>query len=430
MNLETIETWPRRIFLFAAVAFFISLGCSTIFRANYSHTHRSDFTVYTSAGKAVLDGTNIYEAHNIRGWYFMYLPIFAIVMVPFAWMGTFWASLLWFLLSAFTLIHGIDLACRLARHGFPRMRIHDFWFRALVGLIVLLPATSGIARGQASVLIMYLMTLGIWFYFEKQPWAAGLALAGCIVLKIFPALLALYFLIHRRFKYAATTALWLILLILVIPSAVFGPAKNFALLRQWNTTIAMPANQGIGEANTRFDQMIDPRNSRNQSLQAVAIRSGTGRTMDVPFENEQITRPIALLMNVLLFVVSTWLCFKNHWSESMRRSLLKISMLALLMLMISPVTWNHNFVLVVLPAAAALAAWRSQGEQSSYAVFGWALLVYGAGTVLSMVDVLNYFGSRFWGTILLWTAFAWVLLKDKQSTRQPSERGNTVPAIS
>ena len=425
MRLE-MSRWPRRIVLFLAFALFVGLGCSTVYRANYSSVHRTDFTVYTAAGKAVLDGTNIYEARNIRGWYYMYLPIFAIAMVPFAVMNTFSAILLWYLLSAAMFAHGIELSARLARRAFPGMCIDDFWLRVLTALAVLPPALSGIARGQASVLIMYLVTLGVWFYFEKRPWAASLALAGGIVLKVFPALLALYFLVCRQFKYAAATVVWLILLLLVIPSAVFGPAANLALLRQWTTTIALPANRGIETAGSRarFEQMIDPRNNRNQSVQAVAIRTESGRIIEAHDKSNDIARPLSAVINLLLFLMATWVCFRNRTNDSARHSLLKICAVILLMLMISPVSWIHNFVLVVLPAAVALGAWRSGAGRPSSAIFGWALLGYLAGSLLAWIDWFNYFGSTLWGTFFLWAAFIRAALKNGESTRQSSEAGS------
>ena len=84
------------------------IGISTVYRAGPhtfggkpwgSRVHRTDFTVETAAGAAVLNGTDIYEAHNVRGWYYIYPPLYAIVMVPFALMSTFWAALAWYLLS-------------------------------------------------------------------------------------------------------------------------------------------------------------------------------------------------------------------------------------------------------------------------------------------------------------------------------------------
>src|SRR5579871_440554 len=98
----------------AAIVFFLGLGVSTVFRAGPypvggsesagksltrwekrmgfsldksgrkvwgSKVHRTDFTVYTAAGQAVRDHTDIYQAHNIRGWNYLYPPPFEVLMV-------------------------------------------------------------------------------------------------------------------------------------------------------------------------------------------------------------------------------------------------------------------------------------------------------------------------------------------------------------
>src|SRR5437870_5028087 len=84
------------------------MGVSTVFRSGPhsfggrtwgSPVHRCDLSVFTAAGRAVLDGTDIYEAHNVRGWYYIAPPLLAIAMVPLAKLPMFWASLTWYLLS-------------------------------------------------------------------------------------------------------------------------------------------------------------------------------------------------------------------------------------------------------------------------------------------------------------------------------------------
>ena len=46
--------------------------------------HRTDFTVYTKAGQAALAGENPYAVTNARGWSYLYLPPFALLVSPLA----------------------------------------------------------------------------------------------------------------------------------------------------------------------------------------------------------------------------------------------------------------------------------------------------------------------------------------------------------
>ncbi len=403
----------RRVIILAGIILMIGLGVSTVFRSG-PHTfgahqwgskfHRTDFTVYQVAGRAVLEGQNIYEVANPRGWYFMYLPVVAVVMAPFALLNVFWASLLWYLLSVAMLVHMTRVSVRLARSCFPASELPDFWIGTLALLGILSPAMSGLARGQASMLISYLVILSAWFFKQRREWSAGFCLAGGIVLKVFPGLLLLYFLFKRRWRMAVATTVWLVVLIGLAPSAVFGIKGNAALLNQWMTTIALPAahpDQAAG--NARYAQMIDPRINRNQSVQAVMIRWFAGRDdRTAQPAREPLARRIALAINLCLFFVSLRAIWGQRPPEN--RMLLEICVVVLLMLFLAPVTWSHNCTVLVMPLAAGLAL------APRHRWIGPCLGAYLAGCLLALsMPLLNALGALLLGMIVLWGALVWLL---------------------
>ena len=98
MHTRNFSVWIKRGVLLLGLAIAIVLGISTVFRSGPhkfgdtswgSPYHRTDFTVYTAAGRAVIDGSDLYKARNDRGWNYIYPPLFAIVMVPLAKLSTF-----------------------------------------------------------------------------------------------------------------------------------------------------------------------------------------------------------------------------------------------------------------------------------------------------------------------------------------------------
>jgi len=417
-----IELEPRKkAVLVFAILFVVALGFSTVYRATYSPVHRTDFTVYTAAARAVLDNTHLYDAHNVRGWYYMYLPTFAIAMVPFALVSTFWAALIWYLLSIAMFAHATFLSVQLARKAYPHLRIAEFWLPTLAVLLVQLPMMSGIARGQISVLIMYLVTLCIWLTLTNRQWMAGLCLTGAIVLKIFPGLLVPYFIIKQRWKVALATTAALILLVLVVPGAVFGPAKNLRLLQEWTLTIAFPANKPDDAAgNLRFEQMINPLINRNQSLQAVAIR--TSEAFNIGAEKRSLVQGASLVAALLMLIVSAWACMRGGRSESTRRFVLQICLVLVLMLILAPVSWVHNYVLALLPCAVAIAAWFSLDTSGrERRALGFAAVAYAVGGTLSIFDAFAYIGAHFWGAFILWAALLRVLLNEPAEEKVPGD---------
>src|SRR5579871_5682653 len=61
--------------------------------------HKTDFTVYTTAGAAMFDGRDPYALANPRGWHYLYPPLFAILMAPFAALDSQWQGVIWYALS-------------------------------------------------------------------------------------------------------------------------------------------------------------------------------------------------------------------------------------------------------------------------------------------------------------------------------------------
>ena len=403
------------------LALVLGLGWSTVYRSG-PHTingeqwgskfHRTDFTVYQAAGQAVLDGSNIYSAHNRRDWYFMYLPIFATAMVPFALLDPFYGSLIWYLLSVLMFAHTLKVSTRLARRTFPYSRLQDRWVVLLTLLLVLWPAASAIARGQASILVTYLVILAVLFHLQRKHWLAGFFLAGSIVIKAFPVLLLVYFLAKGRFKVVKTTTAFLALFVLILPAAVFGVRGNTALLQQWLATVALPTTTPeFFREDIRYPQLIDPRVAKNQSIQAVTIRHLAGATAESAIAlRETVARRIALAINLALLMAAAWLCLRRRSREDPTHVVSECSLVMLLMLLLSPVSWVQNYILLTLPLAVSVAAATDKAGQRSSLGFRVALVSYFAANILSLiVPSLFTLGAFLFGAAAIWMSFAWKL---------------------
>jgi hypothetical protein len=418
MQMKTTGNTTRVALWCVAVAFVIGLGVSTVYRSGPhdlfgvtwgSKVHRTDFTVYQEAGRAALNGGDIYNAPNPRGWLFMYLPVCAAAMAPFALLSVFWASLIWYLLSVAAVAHAVWISVKLARRFWPEHKIPDHWLCAIVFLLVLWPTMSGLARGQASLFISYFAIVSVWFYMQRKEWLAGLCLAGSIVLKVFPVLFLFYFIVKRRWLMAAATCVWLFVLVIAAPSAVFGIRGNYELLRQWVTTVAMPANNPDQAAqNARYKDMIDPRIAYNQSVQAATIRCLAGRNQASAVPSfEPVARYVALGINLCLCIATALACWRGTAEAEKRRTVLQLSCVAMVMLFLAPVAWVHNYSLFILPLALALAAAFSDGEHARRMRIG--LGAFAAGTLLSTVPMLNTLGIFLVGAIVLWAMFLQII---------------------
>jgi len=161
--------------------------------------HKTDFTVYTAAGRAFFTGENPYEVTSPRGWKYLYPPLFALLVAPLSLLPMSEQCLVWYLISV-----GFCWGCyrELGRivgglrkeesiHG----RIPPHWWKwlgILAFIAALFPTLNCLQRGQVGVLKLYLLLLGVRLIWLSGNWVGqslgGLSLAGAIVLKLTPAL--------------------------------------------------------------------------------------------------------------------------------------------------------------------------------------------------------------------------------------------------
>src|SRR6202030_2008024 len=140
--------------------------------------------------------------------------------------------------------------------------------------IVAVWSIVGLTRGQASVLMSWLVIAAI-FWEKKGRTAAGAAcLAGAVLLKAFALTLLCYYVWRGKWKMVSVTLVAILLGGLVLPSAVFGWHGNLHYLSEWTHEVAAPA-LGSGSARTHselYDQLLSMERPRNQDLGSVMQR--------------------------------------------------------------------------------------------------------------------------------------------------------------
>jgi hypothetical protein len=167
----------------------------------------SDVHAYYEAGQRLNQGLPLYpvDAEINASNFYRYPPLLAIAFRPLALMPFEVAAAIWELAIAGSLVATIAM---LGRRPITAL--------ALLGLSF--PVAWSLALGQAQVLVTWLMAVA-------SP--ASIALAG--QLKLFPALLALYFVGTHNWAWLRRFALWTILLVLL--QIVLEPSGSVAFLR-------------------------------------------------------------------------------------------------------------------------------------------------------------------------------------------------------
>ncbi len=149
--------------LLAAVL--VGLGWNVHYRAVVSEKQRSDFVMLHAAGRAVLDGTDIYEARHPRGWPFYYPPTMAAVMAPAALLSLGPAVLVWYGINVVALLwvgrRLVQLCDEIAERPIGP------WVVAAL-LVNFGPIAISLQRGQVTLVLFAMMVEAFWCYRPRR----------------------------------------------------------------------------------------------------------------------------------------------------------------------------------------------------------------------------------------------------------------------
>jgi len=342
--------WPAGAVYLASAAVCCGLAAR-------SSAHFADTGVYRMGGAAVLHGGSLYRL-RAGALPFTYPPFAAVVFTVLAAIPRDAAVALLTAASTVALPVMLYLALRLPRPGGPAAAGRSAWAAALAvaaAAIWLDPATAALGYGQVDI-VLALAVLYDLALPDTSRWK-GVAIGLAAGIKLTPAIFAVYLLLTRRYRAAATAA------------AVFAGtvAAGFAVLPAssewfWAGEFASPG---------RVSPVDDP---ANQSL--LGVLSRTLHTADV----------LPLWLPLAAAVAATGLALA---AAAGRRGdeAAGFSLCAVTGLLVSPISWTHHWVIAIpalLVAGTAVSGARRAGQTAAYrlgaagiaavAVIGWIRL--------------------------------------------------------
>jgi alpha-1,2-mannosyltransferase len=184
-----------------------------------------DFSFYWTAGQRLLDGASIYSPAQLAGPYapqgqdgFLYPPPFAVAATPFALLfPTDYraAAWVWTALGAVILAASVLALHRSERLGerYPMLGGKGRWL-LVAGALAFPPVVGELVLGNVHLVLLGLLTVA-WLALkradgtsERRPeWLAGIAVGVAAVIKVFPGVLLLWFLLTRRDRASAGVVL-------------------------------------------------------------------------------------------------------------------------------------------------------------------------------------------------------------------------------
>ena len=307
-----------------------------------------DSFVYYEAVRQWLDGGDLYNWYANPGqhlWPFTYTPLAAWVIAPLTWMSYQSATVLLIAatplcaaVTAYAVLRQLAVAPRMARSLAP-------WL-ALIGVIALEPFPKTMEYAQVNAILMALVAVDLFLVPERSRWRGALSgLAAAI--KLTPAVAILVLLARREWRAAATMAGSAVGLTLLAALAAPAESWEFFTSAMWD-----PGRAGFADY------------SGNQNLKGAIARG-------LPESTWNLTWAACSL----LAVVAAWfLCRRLDRLRGAGGAAggpgqddglilsLQISVVMVLGLLISPISWSHHWVWclpVLMSVAAATWRWRS-----------------------------------------------------------------------
>ncbi|MET3901689.1 glycosyltransferase 87 family protein [Paenarthrobacter sp. 4246] len=339
----------------------------------------NDFEVYFYGGGKVLEGGDLYAVRE--GLPFTYPPFAALLFTGLAAMG-FFASSLVFILAA--LVGAGVVAAWLARHYFGltgwRSAFADYRFRttALVGagaILLLGPWRDTFVFGQINIILMGVILADFALYGKVRAgeirWPAGLLIGLAAGVKLTPLAFGLYFLVRRDFKALGWMA-----------GGFFGSiAFAWAVLPQ---------------ASVDFWTKILPDTGRIGGPAYVDNLSVKGLLLHFGMPDSSFTNVVWLVLSLGLVVLAGLII---KWAVDADENFIAVSATAILMLLISPVSWSHHWVwvAVALPSMA-FAMHRVPSRSGRMRTAGW--IIAACSTVAFFMTPKNlavWAGAAEWG---------------------------------
>ncbi|MGZ4818236.1 MAG: glycosyltransferase family 87 protein [Terriglobales bacterium] len=215
----------RDISLLCLLALCLSWGGFNLGRSFLGPKFGLDFTQYYVASRMVLEG----EARNIYrtdSYYFAkaasygavthaggtmtnaYPPFVAFCLIPFA-LLPFRPALLLFSITGLLAL-GAGVWAFFADED--RMTRRDFTLAGLLITLSFFPVYYSFYMGQINALLFLCVALVLYFAQRGRPWCAGFFIALATLIKLFPAVLIVFFAVKRQFKPVAAAMVSLIVL--------------------------------------------------------------------------------------------------------------------------------------------------------------------------------------------------------------------------
>jgi hypothetical protein len=278
---------------------------------------------------------------------FTYPPVFAFLMLPFAAMPMWLATLIWYAITLFCTVWCCWICEKLTERMFPGQWLdrEREWLR-LFGILISLKFILAVYEDQAyDLLVLPLILYGILALTDRRDVMAGAALAAAAAFKVTPLIFLPYLVFKRRFMAAAIFVV-VLLAISFLPDLFLHPQG--AAHGYFITWVRDVATAGLLE---------DPSNSKNAFWTGanplnLSLRGALALAVDHTSYQADFLFWLRVVQLAFIGVIGTLVLM------SARAQMIPVegALLIISMLMLSPMTGRGHLVGLLLPYYLIVAA--------------------------------------------------------------------------
>jgi hypothetical protein len=375
-----------------------------------------DYWVWYQTGQTVLQGGEVYPDR----WHtfpFMYPPSCALFLAPVSALGQTGLVIALSLVNAAAWICSIIFSVRLATGA--RARGHVLLYlipNLLIGALV----WGNFLLGQPSLVLLALMLGAFISLRRKLNVLAGVLIAIAAAIKAFPVIAIVYLVYRRYWTAAATLLLTLAFLLIIFPIPFRGYELAKQDLQRWSNGMLFKYDEtGVGQRLGRSNSW------KNQSIWGVANRllrhveydhkyaphePVFANVADLEFNTvNRIILAAALFLGVAFIVVIPASGRRTHETDA-----IEFALLLLLMLMFTPLSFGYLFVWLLYPVTVVVQRLLAGSGSRTLLWCGLAAIVLLALSIPFRVMAQTY-GSALFAALLFFVGLAIELWRLKRA---------------
>lgn len=276
-----------------------------------------DFSGYYFGSKYLFAGLNPYLGGGNLFTSYVYPPVVLLLFLPMTILTFQTAEIVWTILSLIFLFPSLYLLSKIFEIKFFSRQ--NLFLMSLV--FISFPVKFTLGMGQINIFVLWLLVISLWFMKQKKEFASGVFLGISFVIKLFPVLLPVYFILKLKKK--VMLGFFMSLLISALLVLVFIPQKiSLEFLSVLSSLVS----------SWKLDYY-------NQSLAGFIGRSfGTGN-----FANS-----LKIVSSLIIVFITFFAVLKNKQKDFVSFSL-KLGTLITASLIINNFSWQHHFVWLIIP---------------------------------------------------------------------------------